>query len=150
MFKVVRTTAENENFLKLVNCLDAELLGINGDDHILFTPLNKLDFIKHVVVIYENGEPVACGAMRQYSNDTMEIKRMYTIPTARGRKIADLVLAELETWALELFYKTCILETGKRLPSAIALYNRAGYKKFPNYDHYKGVEHSICYRKELS
>jgi hypothetical protein len=31
-------------------------------------------------------------------------------------------LTELEKWALELGYSKCILETGKRLPDAVRLY----------------------------
>jgi putative acetyltransferase len=146
----VRTHAENKDFLQLVKCLDAELLAINGEDHVFFSPLNTLDAIKHVIVIYENNHPIACGAMRAYGNDTMEIKRMYTLPVARGRKIASRVLIELEKWAVELSYRKCILETGKRLPSAIALYTREGYCQIPNYGSYRGVVYSICFEKELT
>ena len=38
---------------------------------------NKIDFIKDVVVIYKNGEPVACGAFKQFENNSVEIKRVF-------------------------------------------------------------------------
>ena len=132
MFEIVRTNTENQDFLQLVKSLDAELLSINGEDHIFYGPLNKLDTVKHVVVVYENSCPLACGAMREYIDDVMEIKRMYTSPPARGRRIASHVLTELERWAVELSYRKCILETGKRLPAAITLYMRHGYKRVDN------------------
>jgi GNAT superfamily N-acetyltransferase len=60
----------------------------------------------------------------------MEIKRMFTLPKNRGRGLASAVLAELETWAKEMLYKTCILETGKGQPEAIKLYKK---KRLPAY-----------------
>jgi GNAT superfamily N-acetyltransferase len=102
-----------------------------------------------VVVAYENGRPVSCGAMKEFGPGTMEIKRMYTAPESRGKGIASIVLAELEAWAGELGYEKCVLETGKRQPEAIALYQKNGYKLIPNYGQYAGVENSLCFEKEL-
>jgi len=67
----------------------------------------------------------------------------------RGRGIAQMALAELEKWAAELGYKKCILETGKRQPEAIRLYEKSGYKIIPNYGEYLNIENSVCFEKEL-
>jgi GNAT superfamily N-acetyltransferase len=80
----------------------------------------------------------------------MEIKRMYTSPSVRGKGIAGLILTELEKWAAELSYSECILETGKRQPAAIALYSNRGYQKIDNYGPYKNDENSVCFEKHLS
>ena len=93
--------------------------------------------------------PVGCGAMKEYSPITMEVKRMYTNPESRGMGIATFVLNELEKWALELGYEKCILETGKRQPEAIALYKKNGYLSIPNYGQYVGIENSVCFEKSL-
>ncbi len=53
-------------------------------------------------------------------------------------------------WASELGYTSCVLETGKRQPEAIALYTKNGYKIIPNYEQYEGVENSVCFRKIIS
>jgi hypothetical protein len=42
-----------------------------------------------------------------------------------------------------------VLETGKRQPEAIGLYEKSGYKAIPNYGQYAGVENSVCFEKEL-
>ena len=40
-------------------------------------------------------------------------------------------------------------ETGKRQPEAIALYEKNGYNRTPNYGQYVGVENSVCFEKVL-
>jgi putative acetyltransferase len=80
----------------------------------------------------------------------MEVKRMYTSPESRGKGTAAQVLNELEKWAAELYCKKCVLETGKRQPEAIGLYQKGGYKIIPNYGQYAGIENSVCFEKELN
>ena len=99
--------------------------------------------------MYEDDVPVACGAIREFSQDAMEVKRMFTLPASRGKGFAIKILSELEKWARELKYKKCVLETGKRQPEAIALYHKAGYKIISNYGKYAGIENSVCFEKEL-
>ncbi len=79
----------------------------------------------------------------------MEIKRMFTLPEARGIGIASLILAALESWAAELDFSKCILETGFKQPEAIALYEKNGYSRIENYGQYAGVENSLCFEKKL-
>ena len=64
--------------------------------------------------------------------------------------IAAEIVRELETWARELGYKELILETGKRQPWAIALYERVGFVSIPNYGHYADDDNSVCFKKSLS
>jgi len=79
----------------------------------------------------------------------MEVKRMYVLPQHRGKGLATRILTGLESWAKELSYQKCILETGKRQPEAIALYTKNGYIVIPNYGQYKGIENSVCFEKVL-
>jgi len=136
-------------FLDLVKELDADLAVRDGKDREFYNQFNKLDSIKHVIVAYENDTPAGCGAIKHYSADTMEVKRMFVPLTLRGKGIASLVVNELEKWAMELGYNKCILETGKRQPEAIALYKKNGYVQIPNYGQYAGIENSVCFNKEL-
>jgi GNAT superfamily N-acetyltransferase len=149
ILKIVRTSSDNPDFKELVKLLDAELAERDGADHPFYAQYNKIDKIKFAVVAYENGKPVSCGAIKEYSNDTMEIKRMYTLPESRGRGIAAKVLSDLENWTKELSFERCILETGKKQPEAIALYKKNGYKLIPNYGQYAEVENSLCFKKEF-
>ena len=134
MIKIIRTNSDNLDFIELVKHLDAYLAEKDGDDHSFYAQFNKIDKLRHAVVAYENDKPVACGAIKEYTPNTAEIKRMYTSPESRGKGIATKVLAELEIWATELYYEKCILETGKRQPEAIGLYKRMDTNLFQTTD----------------
>jgi putative acetyltransferase len=148
---LIRTDASNKDFIALVKLLDAELALRDGEEHAFYGPLNQIamGMIKHVVVAFEEGQAVSCGAIKRFSNEAMEIKRMYTLPDNRGKGLATLVIAELEQWARELSCTKSVLETGKKQPEAIALYEKIGYKRIPNYGQYVGMENSLCMEKEL-
>ena len=149
MIKIIRTDADNPDFIELVKELDTELALLDGREHAFYNQFNKIDQIKFAVVACENNQPVGCGAIREYDPDTMEIKRMYTSPACRGKGIATKVLTELERWAAERAFKKCLLETGKKQPEAIALYKKNGYHLVPNYGQYAGMENSVCFEKEV-
>jgi len=147
MLRIIRTDSENKDFVTLVGELDSDLARRDGKDHSFYAQFNKIDKIKYVVVAYDDAVPVSCGAIKEYDPDTMEVKRMYTLPERRGHGIATLVLGELEKWAVELSYTHCILETGKKQPEAIRLYEKNGYTRIPNYGQYAGIQNSVCYKK---
>lgn len=149
MITIKRTHSQYKDFTALVQLLDADLAIRDGDDHEFYNQFNKLDSIKHVVILYENTIPLGCGAIKEYEPGTMEVKRMFTLHNARGKGIASKVLTELENWASELGYEKCILETGLQQPEAIALYKKCGYKISSNYGQYAGVENSVCFEKYL-
>ena len=149
MIRVIRTTSDNPDFQELVKLLDADLAVRDGEDHPFYAQYNKLDAIKHVVLAYDNEDPVGCGALKEYAPGTMEIKRMYVPPQKRNLGIASMVLAELEAWARELSYASCILETGKKQPEAISLYKKNGYTVIPNYGQYANVDNSVCFEKRI-
>lgn len=149
MTRIIRTNSENNDFVQLVAQLDQLLADLDGRDHDFYNQYNKIDTIKHVVVAYSGVNPVACGAIKEFDPETMEVKRMFTADSHRGKGLATQVLAELENWALELGYAKCILETGKRLPEAVRLYQRNGYHQIPNYGQYVEMENSVCFEKKL-
>ena len=149
MTRLKRTTSEDVDFQTLVKLLDHELATRDGDEHSFYAAFNKTADIKHVVVYYHGDKPVGCGAFKPYDEKTVEIKRMFVLPELRGKGIAAVVLKELELWAAELNYTACILETGKKQPEAIRLYQRVGYRLVPNYGQYAEVVNSICMRKEI-
>lgn len=149
MITILRTNSDNPDFVELVRHLDAELAERDGKEHSFYAQFNKIAMIRHVVVAYKDGQPVACGAIKEYESGTMEVKRMFTFPANRGMGIAASLLAELEAWAAEMNYSRCILETGKKQPEAIRLYEKSGYKRIPNYGQYAGVENSLCFEKYL-
>lgn len=147
MLKIIRINSSDEDFISLVKSLDADLQIRDGNDHPFFAQYNKLDNIKYAVVAYLDEIPVGCGAIKQYDENTMEVKRMFVNPEFRGKGIATKVLIELENWTRELNFSKCILETGKKQPEAMRLYQKNGYKSIPNFEQYKNVESSVCFEK---
>jgi GNAT superfamily N-acetyltransferase len=147
---IQKTTSENEDYQQLIVLLDADLKIKDGDDHAFFASHNKSDDIKHILVYYRDNQAVGCGAYKQYSDITVEIKRMFVRPEARGKGIAAQILHELEQWAAANGYSECILETGKKMTEALGLYHKKGYVITPNYGQYIGMEHSsVCMAKRL-
>ena len=149
MVEIIRTVSNNSDFQFLVSLLDHFQQILDGDEHSFYAQFNKIDTLSEVLVAYIEGIPVASGALRRYNNSTVEIKRMFVKPEYRGRGVAMLILKELESWAKELNFSTCILETGKKQIEAISLYKKAGYMQITSYGQYKNVENSVCMKKEI-
>lgn len=146
---IERTNSTNPDFQLLVTQLDAELAIRDGDDHAFYHQFNKIDAINHVVVAYRQHQAIGCGAIKKYSAQIMEVKRMFVPHAFRGQGVAGTLLRELEHWAKELGITACILETGVNQPEAIRLYEKSGYRRIENYGQYKGISTSICFQKEL-
>jgi len=144
-----RTTSDNADFQNLVALLDEDLKTRDGDEHTFYAQFNKIENIRNVIVCYADSKSTGCGAFKAYDQTKAEIKRMFVLPAYRGQGIAGSILKELELWAAELKYAACILETGKKQPEAIRLYQKAGYTIIENYGQYKNVENSICMTKSI-
>ncbi|MDQ3141902.1 MAG: GNAT family N-acetyltransferase [Bacteroidota bacterium] len=149
MINILRTNSDNPDFIELIKYLDVYLAEMDGEDHSFYAQYNKVDTVKYVVIAYNNNIPMACGAIKEFTPGTVEIKRMYTIPESRGKGMATKVLTELEHWATELSYEKCVLETGMRQAEAIEFYKKNGYKLIPNYGQYTGIENSLCFEKNI-
>lgn len=147
---IIRTDSSNPDFRALVELLDQDLRVRDGEEHSFYATYNTLDRIGHVVVAYLDTRAVGCGAIKPYEGQIIEIKRMFVLPEFRGRGLASAVLAELERWAAELGFAEAILETGKKQPEAIRLYEKSGYWLIPNYGQYQGVENSVCMTKRIN
>ena len=146
---MIRTDSANPDFLRLVALLDEELSRRDGDVHPFYSQFNTLDTIRNVVVAYIGDEAVGCGAFRDHTNGIAEIKRMFVRTPHRGQGIAGRILGELEIWALDQHFHSCVLETGFNQPEAISLYHKSGYYRIENYGPYVGVPTSLCLKKEL-
>ena len=84
------------------------------------------------LVLIENGETIAGGAIRRYDDETAEVKRVWTSFRHRRRGLARRLMAELEVAAADLGYRRIHLTTGPRQPEARSLYLAGGYH--PRFD----------------
>ncbi|OXA66487.1 GNAT family N-acetyltransferase [Flavobacterium aquidurense] len=107
------------------------------------------DNSKFVFVIAElNNEIAGCGAIRPIDQNIGEVKRMYS--KYPGKKIGTTILKFLEDKAITLGYTDLVLETRVKNESAIAFYQKQGYKIIPNYGKYKDRPEAICLGKSLN
>lgn len=148
--EIVRTDWSDPSFQELVKELDTFLAVLDGHESERFRSFNRAETMTSVVVAKRDGRPVGCGALRALDSETVEIKRMYVRPTARGLGIGTRVLRELESWAREARYNRIVLETAVELRPAQELYEREGFVRIPNYGQYKCVERSLCYGKDVA
>jgi GNAT superfamily N-acetyltransferase len=149
ILKVVKTTSENPDFIALITALDKSLWESYPELKSNYWGNNIIELNPNVVVIYLGEKPVACGCFKKYDKNTMEIKRMFVSPEARGLGMAKKILQELELWAQELGFSVSVLETLYRQKEAISLYQKVGYAIVDNYEPYVGQENSICMKKQF-
>ena len=96
--------------------------------------------------------PVGHAALRDLGGDfidSLEVKRVYVAPAARGTGVSRLLMAELERIAAERGARRLILQTGDRQPEAVTLYERIGYTRIPIYPPYLEISFSQCFEKPV-
>jgi putative acetyltransferase len=102
-----------------------------------------------VFIARDDGAAVACGALRRHDGGVGEVKRMYTRPSHRGRKLGQQIVSEIETLARGEGLKRLVLEAGDRHPAAWTVYERAGFTRCGPVLDYSDSEWSLFYEKNL-
>jgi GNAT superfamily N-acetyltransferase len=109
------------------------------------------------LVAFDAERPVGMGALRPMpvaavdpgASNAAEVRRMFVDAAYRRRGIGRQVLETLEQQARALGYRRLSLETGNRQRPAIALYERAGYRRIAPFGPHVGDPTSVCFGKEL-
>lgn len=101
------------------------------------------------LLVLAGGAAIGCCAVQPLDGGEAELKRMYVDPAWRGRGIARRLMPEAEALAVRVGARRFKLETGIRQPEAVAVYERAGFTRIPNYPPYDRWELSVCYAKPL-
>jgi putative acetyltransferase len=104
-----------------------------------------------VTVFVARVDDAAVGivALVDRGDGSAEVKRMFVSESARGHGAATALLRSLEELAADRGLHTLQLETGPLNHAAIALYERLGYGRIPNFPPYVGDEFSICMEKTM-
>jgi putative acetyltransferase len=74
------------------------------------------------------GTAVGCGGVA-LSPDFAEVKRMYVRDVARGKGVADAILARIEQEVRDADLSVLRLETGERQVAAMRFYARTGFRR---------------------
>jgi putative acetyltransferase len=147
---LLRTSSDHPDFNQLVHQLNADLSARYGDLQKEYDQYNNVEAIDTAVVLYVDSIPAGCGCFKNYSTDTVEIKRMFVEASFRGKGLSKVILQALEKWAAEKGYKKAVLETADKQPEAIGLYRTLGYEQIDNYGPYVSMPASICFSKALT
>ncbi len=84
----------------LVAELNAVLLELTPPEHCHHLTVEQMaDNDTTVFIARENGVAIACGALKRYEGGIGEVKRMYTRPSHRGRRIGEQIVARIEAMA---------------------------------------------------
>jgi len=145
------TNGKDPDFIRLAGQLDDYLNRLaGGEEHRkVYVPLNALDDIHHVYVLYDEDVPIACGAFKHHCQGTAEVKRVFVAEPHRNKGIAKHLMRLLEAYAKTVGYTKFVVETGRDMLGAVTLYKRLGYREIPNYGDYKDLPNSICMEKAL-
>jgi putative acetyltransferase len=139
---------------RLIAALNAELTALfpePGATHFSLSSAQVETGEGAFLVAYVDGTAVGCGAVRLLDDTTAELKRMYVVPSFRGRGIGRALVDALEREARQLGATKVVLETGTRLPAAVRLYEGMGYTRIPLYGEYAASPNtSLCFGKRLS
>jgi len=82
----------------------------------------------------EDAEVAGCGGVHTLEPGISEIKRMWVDPAWRGVGLAPRLLADLENRAAAIGHSKVRLDTNATLTTAIAMYERAGYRPIERYN----------------
>jgi putative acetyltransferase len=93
---------------------------------------------------------IGCCAVEPVEPGLYELKRMFVAPGARGTDVSSALVAESERLVRGAGAARIRLETGSRQPAAIRLYERAGYRRVPNFPPHETDPESVCYEKALA
>ncbi len=101
-----------------------------------------------LLVVLDDGAPIACGALHPLEESICELKRIYIRPTHRGRGLGRTITLDLMDRSRALGYTIVRLDTLARLKPANQLYRSLGFTETEPYNF--NPEDDIVYLKDRS
>lgn len=133
---------------QLLRELDEALTGITGASGAGgFSAEDVADPRSVLVIAYVDGKASGCGALRELSESTAEVKKVFARPNRSG--VGSAVLKSLEDRAGLMGYTELVLETRKINTTAVAFYRKNGYLPCQNYGKYADRTDAVCFSKKI-
>jgi putative acetyltransferase len=135
---------------ELIAELNATLLGLTPPEFVFHMTVEQMaEPATTVFIARDDGRAVACGALKRHADGIGEVKRMYTRPSHRGRKVGAEIVQRIEALARQEGLERLVLETGDRHPAAWTVYERAGFTRCGPVLDYPDSKWSVFYEKVL-
>ena len=102
-------------------------------------------------VARDDGRPVGMGALKDHGQGLGEVKRMFTLPEVRGKRVGSQILQRIERLAGEKGLSRLVLETGEAagFEAAYRVYERGGFARCDAVLDYPDSGFSRFYEKKL-
>jgi len=99
----------------------------------------------------DNGNALGMGGLKDHGDGLGEVKRMYTVPAARGQRVGARLLQRIEALAREKGIARVVLETGEApgFAEAYRVYERGGFSRCGVVLDYPDSGYSRFYEKML-
>jgi putative acetyltransferase len=151
---IERVEAPTDEIRMLIGELDAELSGPYAADQrhgLSMARLFQPDIAFFIARL--DGAAVGCGGIA-IGADFAEVKRMYVRPPARGRGVAQAILARLEEEGRFRGVTRLALETGDAQAAAMRFYERCGFSRCGAFGAYatmspRQIERSVFFGKRI-
>lgn len=100
----------------------------------------------------EDGRAIGMGSLKEHGAGLGEVKRMFTLPAARGKRIGSLLVQRIEDLAREKGLTRLVLETGEApgFEPAWRVYERNGFDVCGAVLDYPDSGYSRFYEKKLT
>src|SRR2546422_2659743 len=98
MLTIARADLTAEVSRALIDALNTELRGVYsepGATHFQLDPEEVTGGRGAFLILYPDGDPVGCGALRLLDADTAALKRMFVDPAVRGEGMGRRLVAAL-------------------------------------------------------
>lgn len=148
MATVAECPADDGLLLALMTAMTAELIvAYNLPSDVRPRPL---DPASRYLLARDGPRAIGCCAVEPVSPGVYELKRMFVAPDVRGTGVSSALVAESERLVRSDGGVRLRSETGLRQPAAMRLYERAGYRRVPNFPPHEADPESVCYEKRLA
>lgn len=145
MITVAVVDASDPALRALTAQLSAELSALTGDAGT--QNFSAPEAATWVLAHDSQGKAVGCGALVPVSDETAELKRMFSTRQIPGTGVA--VLAALEQIARQRGYRALRLSTRRINTRAVAFYRRCQFQETAPYGVYVDKPASVCLIKPL-
>jgi putative acetyltransferase len=142
---------DNADALELIGELDKELLRRYPASSIHTLDLDKITNESGIFMVgYISEIAVGCCSVCGMEPGVGEVKRVFIKPQYRRKGIAERMMEHLEEHAAECGFEFLRVETGKKQPESIAMYQKLGYYDIEKYGEYINDPNSVCMEKRLA
>ncbi|MBR7651823.1 MULTISPECIES: GNAT family N-acetyltransferase [Brucella] len=99
----------------------------------------------------EDGKAVGCGALKMHEDGVGEVKRMFTLPEVRGKRVGSVLVDAIVDQARAKDISRLVLETGTGpgFAGAWRLYENSGFTRCGVVLDYPDSEYSAFFEKRL-